>query len=561
MVWFSVASLYLHHKCTTCRHCTTAEMESLLAKFAYSGDLALPLKLKRGKSPKPASKDSTTEEAAAAPSSSSKKTRTLATEEAAASPSLLCLEVDSVKTLSDSQRRVLDQVERRRNVFVTGRAGSGKSSVVKALTDALSAAKTPFVVTATTGIAAEPFQGCTIDSFLGLNPSASIDKIVSNAKKYRRAAIQEPQVLIIDEISMMSAEAMQMVLDVLGAVRGKRLGLPILVLCGDFLQLQPVRGALLLNSDVWKTLALEVVLLRECWRQKDDAAFLTVLDEARMGALSDMAVMYLRSRVGQSVDKDGVYPTFLTSFKSTVDSTNTERLDGLRSGITTYVGKVHLWKRPSPSVPWKNLEDAIVVNLDAKTLATHPNLSNVRVEYPMMSYSSYQREFLFEAERLVKDSKMVPILRLSVDAQVMVTENLEPPAIVNGSRGVVTKLDRFSVTVKLHSGTEIVIRTFPSWRPFDRPSSSSSAVQHAVVFEQLPLKLAWALTIHKSQGMSLDCADVDIGRGVFAEGQAYVALSRLRSGDGLCLKRFDPSVVKANAEVVRWYREREADLA
>ncbi len=85
----------------------------------------------------------------------------------------------------------------------------------------------------------------------------------------------------------------------------------------------------------------------------------------------------------------------------------------------------------------------------------------------------------------------------------------------------------------------------------------TTTTQHAVVFSQMPLKLAWAITIHKSQGMSLDCADVDIGRGVFAEGQAYVALSRLRTGEGLCLKRFDPAVVRANADVVQWYLDQE----
>ena len=546
-------------------------MESLLAKFVYSGDLALPVKLRRGRVTKAKTKESSSDineptAVAAAefhPTPVKKRKKATCSDTAAKeskSEQLLCLQVDSAKELSASQRRVLEYVQQQRNVFVTGRAGSGKSRVIKALMDALAAAKTPFVVTATTGIAAEPFQGCTIDSFLGLNPSADLEKVVSNAKKYRRATIQEPRVLIIDEISMMSADSMQMVIEVLTAVRGKRLGLPVLVLCGDFLQLQPVRGSILLDSDIWKTLALEVVLLRECWRQKDDAAFLSVLDEARMGALSDLAIMYLRSRIGQNVDKDGVSPTFLTSYKTTVDSTNIMRLDELGSEITAYPGRIHLWKRANSSMPWKSLDDAIVHNLDAKTLAAHPNLSHVRLEYPMMNYSFCQRDFLFEADRLVKDSKMVPVLRLSVNAQVMVTENLDPPAIVNGSRGVVTKLDRVSVTVKLHSGTEITIRTFPSWRSFDRASVSPSTIQHAVVFEQLPLKLAWALTIHKSQGMSLDCADVDIGRGVFAEGQAYVALSRLRSGDGLCLKRFDPSVVKANMDVVRWYQECEATL-
>ncbi len=471
---------------------------------------------------------------------------------------LLDMDVDSVNGLSHTQRSVLEHVQQRRNVFVTGRAGSGKSRVIHALVDSLTAAGTPFVVTATTGIAAEPFMGSTIDSFLGLNPSLDKDKVLANAKKYRRADIQGPKVMIIDEISMMSAETMDVVVEVLQGVRGKRFGLPVLVLCGDFLQLQPVRGTVLLDSEPWKKLDLEIVLLRECWRQKDDSAFLAVLDEARFGALTDRSILYLRSRVGQCVDREGVQPTFLTSYKSTVDRTNSQRLQELPEEQFTFVGDVFLWKRPGPAFPWKTVDDAIVVDLDGKTKQACPNLAAVRVEYPMMYYSTCQRDFLYEGERLVKDSKMVSVLQLRLGAQVMVTENLDPPSVVNGSRGVVVRLDAVSVSVKLHSGKEIVVHRHQSWRSFDRANHLSiPSAQHAVVFSQIPLKLAWAITIHKSQGMSLDCADVDIGRGVFAEGQAYVALSRLRSGDGLCLKRFDPTVVKANADVVKWYRDQE----
>ena len=127
---------------------------------------------------------------------------------------------------------------------------------------------------------------------------------------------------------------------------------------------------------------------------------------------------------------------------------------------------------------------------------------------------------------------------------------MSPPKIVNGTRGVVTAFDPLGYpVVKLVDGTEVTARPWQRARPIHQ-----SKAMPCMVYEQIPLQLAWALTIHKSQGMSLDLAKIDIGTGVFSEGQAYVALSRMRSLEGMSLIRFHPGSVRANAAIVDWYR-------
>ena len=123
--------------------------------------------------------------------------------------------------------------------------------------------------------------------------------------------------------------------------------------------------------------------------------------------------------------------------------------------------------------------------------------------------------------------------------------NLPALGVANGTRGVVTALAPDRVAVRLLSGEEVSVEPFPMRQAFGEP--------FAVVFQQFPLKLAWAITIHKSQGMSLDYASLSIGR-TFERGQAYVALSRVRSLEGMSITDFDPATIQADAEIVRYYK-------
>ena len=145
-------------------------------------------------------------------------------------------------------------------------------------------------------------------------------------------------------------------------------------------------------------------------------------------------------------------------------------------------------------------------------------------------------------------------LALCVGAEVMLTCNLNPEdGLVNGSRGTIVDIDPLPVVQFYAHTTPITIH----------PHAFSQTVKNtgSLTVTQIPLRLAWAITIHKSQGMSLDCAEIDIGSNVFEYGQAYVALSRMRSMEGLRLAAFDPTAVRAHPEVLKYYAHDDRSIA
>lgn len=469
---------------------------------------------------------------------------------ASAPSALLDFGAPMVDTLSVQQRAALDAVQSGRNVFLTGRGGCGKSRTLEALIAAMTAAGTAFAVTASTGIAAVPLGGQTLHSFVCLQPNGSVASAIKSAK-YARARICAPSVLIIDEVSMLSAETFSAALDVLAAIRGKK-GLPVFVLAGDFLQLGCVDGTLLLDSPVWKRLNCVDVVLTDNWRQKDDVKFLDMLDRARFGSLSPEDIRMLTERVGVKLSVNGVLPTFLTSFRRSADEVNRARLDSLPGPAVSMQSQMYVGVRSADSGSWARHKDCVPLRRGVPndlTASYFDALTGVQLSLPP-SMGSDMIDFLRVCAKVAKDSNMDTSLSLKVGAQVMFTNSVEGLGVVNGSRGVVTAMAADAVDVRLVSGEVVHVVPFMA-----RTSFKSDTV---VVFQQLPLKLAWALTIHKSQGMSLDCCIIDIGPGVFAKGQAYVALSRMRSLAGMSLERFDPGAIMADLAIVAWYRARQA---
>ena len=442
--------------------------------------------------------------------------------------------------LSATQRPALELILQGRNVFLTGAAGSGKSKLVHVLAQLLAEAETPFAITASTGIAAEPFQqygSTTIDSFAcitpkGATPQAILTAALKNASTAKaKKRISAPRILIIDEVSMISKERAEMIIAVLKSVRKS---LPIIVLTGDFCQLEPVSGSTLLNSDVWKSLAIVPFLLVDNWRQKGDEDFKAVLDAARFGSLSNKEILLLEQRVGMRLQSNGVTPTYLTSRRAKAEEKNAEELAKLTSPEHVFMGEVY-----QATVDKGSLLRAA----DGIPLGTGP--------CPMFldaQYGHHCTEFVRAANDVLRQSNTEPRLVLKVGAQVLFTCNVNPPMLVNGSRGVITSIEDGAVTVRLMSGADIAVVPFLSQQPLPFEKGL------VLVYAQLPLMLAWGITIHKAQGMSLDFADVDIGGDIFADGQAYVALSRARSLEGLSLTAFRRQSVRAKPEVVAFYR-------
>lgn len=419
--------------------------------------------------------------------------------------------------LNAKQQQAFDLiVARRQNVFLTGAGGCGKTHTLKAICDALDAKHIAYAVTASTGAAAILINGVTVHRWSGCGVfSGSAEylakQIIENPRKqshlYRaKNNWTTTQVLIIDEISMIDADTLEKLEYVARAVRRDQrpFGGMQLVLCGDFAQLPPVKpvGGMAFQSKLWATLVPNTVELTEVMRQAD-GAFRRALDEIRMGVVSDDTMKLLRSRVGAKVGNELIKPTIIFSKRIDVAETNRKELD----------------KIMMPPVPFK----------------AHDNF------YPYQPKAEHREKLI---EQCNKDMQPRQMMDLKVGAQVMLIVNLSN-TLVNGSRGVVLSFENGLPHVQFINGEALTL---------DRNKWKVKVADKLwMERSQIPLILAWAATTHKSQGATLDCAEVEISN-AFDYGQAYVALSRVRSLDGLSIKANDLSGIKAHPLVKDFYQ-------
>jgi ATP-dependent DNA helicase PIF1 len=480
---------------------------------------------------------------------------------------LVDLDVPSMASLTCDQLRVMHAVNAGQHVFLTGCAGCGKTRTALALRDGLAAAGTAFDLTASTGVAAELLGGCTLHSLLCLRKDDEADpkEAVKRARRWKRARLQALRVLLIDEVSMLSAETLELALEVLRGVRGAA-GLPVLVLVGDFLQLAPVEGTLALESPVWQGLAPTIVCLGKSFRQADDAAFVDLLNDVRVGRISEKTHLALQSRVDAPVvvPSADVKPTVLMALRNSVDTVNARHLLALPGDTVVLRARVYVASRASTGDPWAPVARSSPPCLPGG--ATMPAaLVGLDVSVPQ---GVDHWAFVTEAAAMASASLTTTpsILTLRAGAQVMFTANLGN-GIVNGTRGVVVEFVGGLPKVQLASGAMVV--PLPVVRTRLLPQNLQPAARRRVVEDtsdlgfkeaelgpvlacaQVPLVLAWALTIHKCQGSCVTLAEISLN--VFAKGQAYVALSRATSLDSITLRDYDPDSITADEAVVAWY--------
>ena len=372
------------------------------------------------------------------------------------------------------------------SVFLTGEAGTGKTHTVNEYTKYLRSRGIPFAVTASTGIAATHIGGMTIHSWSGIGTARELNETeIKNIAKTAHVAkrIRKSAVLIIDEVSMLDGRVLTLIETVCRVVRKSTIpfgGMQV-VLVGDFFQLPPVTKAgetpeYAFASEAWERLVPIVCYLHEQFRQ-EDMVFLNLLKALRANALEETHYETFR---GQMVTEDeaplGI--TRLYAHNLDVDRINQEELRQLP-------GKTHAYQMRDKG------KVALVETLKRTCLSP---------------------------ERL----------ELKIGALVMFTKNNSSTGYVNGTQGVVTAFHPESKLpiVKTRSGNIIEVGPM-DWSMFEGDEALA-------VVTQLPLRLAWALTIHKSQGTSLDAAVIDLSK-VFEYGQGYVALSRVRTLRGLHL--------------------------
>ena len=370
------------------------------------------------------------------------------------------------------------------NVLLTGQAGSGKSWTINEFVKQAKKHRKKIVVTATTGLASSHIGGQTIHSWSGIGLDNYLhEDYIYTMSETRKKDIRKTDVLIIDEISMMHDYNLDMVDEAMRLIRenDKPFGGIQVILVGDFFQLPPVKqggsGNFVVFSKVWKRMNVKVCYLEEQFRQ-DDADLQDILNAMRDGTLNQRHLQLLKSRIGHKAT-DNV--TRLYTLNIDVENINNQKLDELN-------GDTHYYLRTSRGNSWNDLQ-------------------------------------------ILQKNVLAPeILRLKEGAVVMAVKNDAEGRFFNGSIGIVTGFSNGFPVVDF--GDRYAYTVYPQEWEYKRGDRTTAAIT------QIPVRLAYAITVHKSQGMTLDTAELDLSN-AFVEGMGYVGLSRVRSLETLYLKGFN----------------------
>lgn len=414
--------------------------------------------------------------------------------------------------LSEKQNLCLKMMKEGQNLFLTGQAGTGKSMVISTFVRLYQHQKI-IAVTATTGTAAVLLNGTTLFSYLGIGlGTASADLLIIQLKKKKMFLKRwmDLDVLIIDEVSMLSPALFDKLELVARSLRhnAKPFGGIQLILTGDFFQLPNInqKDMFCFDAESWEgCIGKNVIHLDINFRQEEDDVYQKCLNEVRYGILGKDTLKILKSRENVILTNEfGITPTKIYSLNINVDEENEVQLDKLNDG----------------EIEFKQYD---------------------------LTYKAFKKVNMID-EKIKKECNAPLVLQLCKGAQVMLLYNMDIESkLVNGSRGVVHGFDsNDSPIIKFLSGA---MRTIPM-KVWEIEENGDVVIE----VTQIPLKLAYATTVHRSQGATIDYAEVDM-EGIFEYGQAYVALSRVKSLEGLSIKTFKPDVIRAHPRVIEFYNQ------
>ena len=431
-----------------------------------------------------------------------------------------------------SQQKAIDKFINKENIFITGPGGSGKSAVIRKIVEHADKTGIRYQVCGLTGCASVLLKcgAKTLHSWSGIGLGKGAIEIVSHkvaANKYKRNNWRNVDLLIIDEVSMMSEHLIEL-LDMTAKKcrKNNRLfgGLQV-IFSGDFYQLAPVGDRddeskrthnFCFESPIFDQLFPNdnKICFNEIFRQTDNT-YTKILNQIRVGKISKKSIKTLTDRVGKKYTGTDIKPTRIYPLKKLVNKLNTTSM----AKLTGSERKFKIEAAPIPDMS------------SFRELNITPDQIKTEIEY------------------LKNNVNCDKTLVLKKGAQVMCIVNIDVDgssgSICNGSQGVVEDFD--SVTgypiVKFRNGITRLMK----------PHSWDSELYPNVSVLQVPLILAWAITIHKAQGASIELAEIDIGNSVFACGQTYVALSRVVSLDGLYLTSFNYKKIKVSSKVKKFY--------
>jgi ATP-dependent DNA helicase PIF1 len=459
------------------------------------------------------------------------------------------------KTLTSDQKRVLDTIlnNAKQSVLITGPAGTGKSFLLKAITAAFETSKEPirFAMTASTGSAAVLVKGRTLHSFMGIGLAKSpATALVAKMHPPQLRRLRMLHTLILDEVSMISAGLFDLIDEVFRLVRKNSIPFGGVrgIFVGDACQLPPVDGEYFFKSNVWNTLSPKVFSLTELIRQSGDTNFQELLQRLRWGTMTaeDYTLLETRVRPGTSTESGGnateteVKPTRLYAMNRDVDKENDK---AFHAQMLRVASKDHV-----------------------RTYATYFNA-------PQDMSKTAKAATIQKLKQYAASCRIPDAVLLCYGAQVMITWNVgTDQGIVNGTRGVITAFANDGVQIQMKNRIRTWIPYIQISMPSDEESSHRSSLlsvgedplrapefPSCPTIYYLPVRLAYALSIHKSQGITLDSAEMDLGASIFEYGQAYTALSRMKSLDSVVLTALSPKAFKTHPDVLAFYRAAETD--
>lgn len=397
--------------------------------------------------------------------------------------------------MNEKQLEALSIVEKNENLFLTGSAGTGKSYTINRIVSYLEDNDIKYGLTALTGCAASLINGQTLHSYLSLGINKSLKEIYEDLNsKYivKLRSLKLLKTLIIDEVSMMSNELFELIDGLFKMIKSNILplgGIQI-IMVGDFYQLPPIKNNYCFSSPIWDNLNMNIVILTDLIRQKDDLVLQEILEEMRTGKISDKSYKILENLKDTKFDND-IKPTKLFPLNTNVDKINDYEFNKL------------------------------------------VKLNNNKIK-DYKAYSKYKNENI-ESYNIC----------LTLNAQIMVIRNIAVENhLVNGTRGIVVGLLDTTVIIKDING---IIHHINYWTDINKNSKNNISF--------MPLKLAYAISIHKSQGSSINCLELDLGDDIFVSGQTYTALSRATNINNIKIINIDKSSFFVNKKIINFYKK------
>jgi ATP-dependent DNA helicase PIF1 len=433
-------------------------------------------------------------------------------------------------SLSPEQVEIFERVKNRENIFMTGPGGSGKTFLIREIYNWYTQREIKNIqVCALTGCAAVLLQcnAKTIHSWAGIGiANGEALNIINNVSynKFKRKKWLTTDILIVDEVSMLSNKLLTILDGIAKKVRKNNLpfgGIQILF-SGDFYQLPPVGNSgepetseFCFESPIWNTLFHKQIALKQIFRQTDQI-YASVLNQIREGRLNKSGYELLMSRCIPCED-DTIRPTKILPRRNDVNRINEMEMKSLQTEERKF----------AMQIVKTNPEDTRTTYLNPEQIKN--DLENLK-------------------SNLMAEKDLI----LKVGAQVMCIVNMETEGtnpIVNGSRGVVVDFAETGIPIVKFKCGLIRPINYHIWE-----LEGEMEMKKGYGIKQIPLILAWAITIHKSQGSTLELAEIDIGNGIFECGQSYVALSRVKDVEGLYLRSFNPSKIKISKKVQDFYK-------